>query len=330
MRLRVFAILLFLIVGCQQHSRFYITSFDNPVDIKINRFDIDFINIDTNKVSENLSALANKYPSFFPVFITEVLMMNPYDTLGNTQQIKDFLHDKTFIDVNTQVLEEFKDVSSVEKELSTAFSYIKHYFPEISIPEIYFYISGFNQQYLINNEFIGIGTDLYLGADFPLYKEITHEYLIPNMRSELIVTDLLNLFFHNRFPFKGEVNLLNSMIYEGKILFLIQEFTSKQENLIIGYNEEDIKWCKIHEKHIWSRIIEQKHLYSTDYFLINQYINVAPFTSPVSQDSPGRLGVWTGWQIVKSYMQNNTTTDLQELIDNTNYQSILENSHYRP
>ncbi|GAB1415565.1 hypothetical protein MASR2M117_09710 [Paludibacter sp.] len=298
--------------------------------MKINRFDIDFINVDTNNISENLSTLGHKYPAFFPVFITDVLMMNLDDTLGNTQQISDFLRNKIFIDVNKQVTKELKDVNSIEKELSTAFSYIKHYFPDLKIPDIYFFVSGFNLKSLINDSIIGIGSDLFLGADYQLYGDIAHEYQIPNMRKEMIVSDIINNFLHEKFLFNGEINLLNLMIYEGKIMFLINEFTDLNEDLAIGYSKEELSWCNKHERQIWSSIIEQKHLYTTDYFTVNQYINIAPFTSPISQESPGRLGIWVGWQIVKNYMRNNENISLRDLMQNEDYQSILENSHYRP
>jgi hypothetical protein len=42
------------------------------------------------------------------------------------------------------------------------------------------------------------------------------------------------------------------------------------------------------------------------------------------------LGVWMGWKIVKSYMQNNKNIELSELMSNENYQQILEQSNYRP
>ena len=59
-------------------------------------------------------------------------------------------------------------------------------------------------------------------------------------------------------------------------------------------------------------------------------MNDGPFTSEVSQDSPGRLGTWVGWRIVESYMNNNEQVTIQQLLDNEDAQNILENSKYRP
>jgi hypothetical protein len=59
-------------------------------------------------------------------------------------------------------------------------------------------------------------------------------------------------------------------------------------------------------------------------------MNDAPFTSPVSQESPGRLGTFIGWQIVKGYMEKNDKLGLKDLMNEENFQKILENSGYRP
>jgi hypothetical protein len=63
---------------------------------------------------------------------------------------------------------------------------------------------------------------------------------------------------------------------------------------------------------------------------MDAYLNEAPFTAPVSQDSPGRVGTWVGWQIVKSYMDKNKNVSLQQLVSENNYQQLLEKSDYRP
>ena len=77
-------------------------------------------------------------------------------------------------------------------------------------------------------------------------------------------------------------------------------------------------------------IVERKHLFSTEGILITKYLNDAPFTSYFSQESPGRCGVFIGWRIIESYMKNNPKVSLQELMNNTDYKTILEQSVYNP
>lgn len=331
-------IIVLLFSSCKQKNRFYLPQFDEEIAVNIKRFDLDFINLDTTAIVSDLEKLESKHPVFFSVFMDYVLMMDttifskeldaPY---SYSREIKEFLQDTLFIGVHQDIKETYKDVSQLEQQLSKAYSYLHHYFPELMLPEVYFFASGFNQEILVADSLIGIGTDLYLGADYALYQHITHEYLIPNMRQEMIATDLLKTLLYEQFAFSGTPNLLNSMLYEGKILYLLSVILpDNQAETLIGYSAEELKWSKQHEHAIWSGIIEQKHLYSTDYFLVNQYVNVAPFTAPLTSDSPGRLGVWLGWQIIQHYMDKHTDIDLPSLMQNDNYQQILELSGYRP
>ena len=77
-------------------------------------------------------------------------------------------------------------------------------------------------------------------------------------------------------------------------------------------------------------MIEKKHLFSTDLMVVKRYIDESPFTKSFSAESPGRTGIWIGWQIVRNYMKNNPDVSLQDLIENSNYQEILNKSKYNP
>ncbi len=330
--------LLLLTTSCKKQNRFQIKHFDNKVQIEIKRFDLDFINLNTNNLAIDIEALAIKYPDFFPFFLENVLGINSkvftenlHDKSPYLMEIKEFLQDTLFMKVHQDVKNTYDDIKKIENQLSVSCSYLNHYFQHKQIPEVYFFVSGFNHEIVATESMIGIGVDLYLGEKYDLYQQITHDYLIPNMKKEMVVSDILHTILYQSFPFKSETNLLNSMLYEGKILYLLSVFSPYSKNeLLIGYSSEELAWAKQHEKAIWSSIIEQKHLYTTDYFLINQYMNVAPFTSPITAESPGRLGVWIGWQIINQYMKTNKDIDLVNLMNNINYQNILEHSHYRP
>ena len=71
-------------------------------------------------------------------------------------------------------------------------------------------------------------------------------------------------------------------------------------------------------------------MFSTEYEQIKRYIDDSPFTATFSQNSPGRTGIWIGWQIVRSYMNNNQEINLIGLMKNDNYQKILNLSKYKP
>jgi uncharacterized protein YjaZ len=72
-------------------------------------------------------------------------------------------------------------------------------------------------------------------------------------------------------------------------------------------------------------------LYSTDQKLASRFINPAPFSKfylEIDNESPGRVGAWVGWQIVRAFMENNKVS-IQDLLV-ADAKTIFEQSHYKP
>ena len=329
--LKLLAILL-LVSSCNKSNRFKIDTSENRFAVKIQRFDKDLIQLDTNDIKTSVDNLYKRYPQFMPQFVENVLETPPSDTTEVRRLVLQFLSDSTFATVNKKTIDTFHDVSDIEKSVSEAFTYIHYYFPEVTLPEIYFFVSGFNRSVMLNEKFIGLGTDMYLGADFAPYKNLTYEYLLNNMRREYVATDLVSATLFRMFVMNSpEDRLLDNMIFRGKVMYLLSVFMPDETpEKLMGYTTDQWKWAEKYEKQIWTTIIDQKDLFSTDKLLIRKYMNDAPFTAPVSQESPGRLGTWIGWRIVTSYMNKNTDIDLKDLMNENNSQKILENSGYKP
>jgi uncharacterized protein YjaZ len=81
---------------------------------------------------------------------------------------------------------------------------------------------------------------------------------------------------------------------------------------------------------MWTYLAEHKMLFTTDRMSIKRFIDDGPYTATFSEESPARTGVWLGWQIVRSYMKKNKEMKLSDLMSNTDYQSILNQSGYQP
>jgi len=323
---------LITVVSCNKGNRFKIDTNQNKFEVKIHQFDKDMLMLDTTKMEEGVKSLYARYPEFMPAYVSEVLDTTTADTAVVSRLFHKYLTDTAFTTVNKKALELFSNVSDIEKQITDAFTYIHYYFPEVKLPEVYFYVSGYNRPVMMNNKLIGIGTDFYLGSDFPKYNGLTYKYLIDNMKRECLATDLVSATLFRMFRQNSTENrLLDNMLFRGKVLYLMSVFMPEEKpERIIGYSPEQLKWCKTNEKQIWATIIEQKHLFSTDLMLIRKYLNDGPFTAPISQESPGRLGTWVGLQIVESYMQKNKNVTLRDLMNENSYQKMLENSEYKP
>ncbi|HLN96658.1 MAG TPA: hypothetical protein VK183_13575, partial [Flavobacterium sp.] len=71
---------------------------------------------------------------------------------------------------------------------------------------------------------------------------------------------------------------------------------------------------------------------STDGRLGNRFINPAPFSKfylEVDNETPGRIGTWVGWQIVRAYMEQNEEVSLTQLLA-MDANEIFTGSRYKP
>jgi uncharacterized protein YjaZ len=101
------------------------------------------------------------------------------------------------------------------------------------------------------------------------------------------------------------------------------------ENIKIGYSQEQIDWSKKNEANIWAFFIQNNLLYNADYYKIRSFITEAPTTKGF-KNSPPRMTEWIGWQIVKSFMENNKNISIKDLLNLNDAQKILKDSKYKP
>jgi hypothetical protein len=225
------------------------------------------------------------------------------------------------------------DTIQLRNDLEKAFKHYKYYFPQKKIPVIYTCISGFNQSVVTSENLIGISLDKYLGADSPFYEKLgLAEYKRRNMHPAKIVPDVMYGWAVTEWPKpEGASNLLSQMIVEGKTMYLVDAMLpEKHDSLKIGFTRKQLEFCKKNEASMWTYLAEHKQLYSTDRMTIKRYIDDGPFTSSFTNESPARTGVWIGWQIVRSYMKQHPETKLADLMNNPDFQGILNQSGYQP
>ena len=80
---------------------------------------------------------------------------------------------------------------------------------------------------------------------------------------------------------------------------------------------------------IWNFFLTNNLLYSIDPALNKNYVQDGPKTEELGEASPGYIGLFIGWQIVKKYMAKNDELTLPALMQ-TNAKKIFEESKYKP
>lgn len=318
-----------LLVSCNK-DKFKINTDDVDLNIKIERFDQDFMAMDPKNLDQSMFKMSQKYGEFFARYTTSVVMLGNTDQTMFKSQIQAFIADSAVREVYNESQKVFADVSDIQKETNDAFKYIKYYFPGLKIPRISMHVSGFNQNIVITPDLLSISIDNYLGSDYALYKGVAFDYQLQNMTRSKVAPDILLGFIMSNFQVETTGSLLNVMLSRAKILYLQSIIMPhRPEEDIMGYTKPQLDWCVKNEQNMWTYLMENKQLYNNSQLVLAKYINPAPFTASFTQESPGQAALWVGLQVVKSYMDNNSVT-LPELMKETDYQKILEESMYKP
>lgn len=317
MKIYRFAVVLCLFfLSCNQKSKVEKEVEEIPVDIKVERFDKVFF----ETKPQDLAKVKKQYPFFFPA--------------GNDDSVwLQKMNDPIWKEVYEEVQKKYSNFEPVHKEFDALFQHVKYYFPKTKTPKVITVIGemDYTSKAIYADSLVIVALELYLGKEHKFYE--FPNYLKQNFEEKQIMPDVVSSFSYRNIPNFRDKNLVSQMIFEGKQLYakdlLLPDYSDADK---MGYTPEQIKWCEENEAYIWRYFIENEMLYSDDPKLTTRFIAPAPFSKfflEIDNDSPGRIGAWIGWQMVRSYMKNNSNVSLAELFK-TEPKEIFEKSKYKP
>jgi len=333
MKKYLFIICVLALCGCHKGRNYWPKELASQ-EVEFVRFDNALMNVHEATVAQDIRVLYDTYPAFMPVWVEDILGIPAADTAYLEKALPEFLNDTLygFKQTNAKEQEVFADVTDLEKALGKAFARIEYLYPETEVPTFYLFVSGFQTPVYFWEEWVGVGADMYLGSDYPYYNRVVYEYQKQTMRKECIPVDVVSAYLFRTLPYTStKSRLLDQMMYRGKVMYLTaQLFDDLPPYEVMGWTKEQWNWCVKNEQAIWHLVMDKRDLFKTESLVLTGYLNDGPFTSEVSQDAPGRLGIWLGWRIVESFMEHNENVSLQELMAEGDAQKILEESFYKP
>ncbi len=303
------------------------------VDIKINRFEKDLFTLqNSDSIEEGLNELNEKYGLFYHSFTEEIIKVGNYQDPAMPYYLKMFLNDKNVLEAYNFTMDKYASLESVEADFIESFKYAKHYMPEKRQPKLVSFYSHFNYPIVVYDSLLAIPLEKYLGSNCEYYDLLTIPgYKKVSMNQENIITDAMSAWVNEQFNLKPSGTMvLDEMIYYGKLLYALDLLTPFREDSIkIGYSAEHLKWCFDNEPQVWEFLMQKELIFSSDAKNIKKYIGEGPFTPGFPDGSPGKIGHWVGWQIVRKYAEN-TDLPLQKILLEENSQKILQVSKYKP
>lgn len=302
-------------------------------DFKVLRFEKDVFGTPISKLKDSLSIIKKRYGSFYDMFYAQIITAGNRDQSDEVFNLMRFAGDKDMLSIYAETKKVFPDFSGYQNQINDAFKHYKYYFPKKNVPIITTCITGFYYPMMALDSILAISLDFYLGSNYENYMKMGYPlYRVNRMRPEYLVPDCMRAWAMSEYPNKNSKNdLISDMIYQGKILYFCDAMIPEMEDsLKMGYSSEEMEWCSENEANIWAFFIEKKLLYNTNVKDIKKYTSDGPFTATISKKSPSRIGSWTGWQIVRSYMEKNKKVTLEQLMVDNDTHKILSQSGYKP
>ena len=310
-------LLVSILVSCTNDNREEEAVNGIQILTEIERFDQQFFTSDPDGLSE----LKGNYPFLFPEMVHDSVWM-----LKMTDSLQRQLY--------AEVSRVYPSLEWLEDDLAHCFKHIKYHYADFQPPRVIALTSDvdYRNKVVSTDNLMLIALDTYLGSEHEFYGNI-QRYFAKNMRRDNIVSDVCQTQALRFIPDLDRRTLLDEMIYHGKILYFKDMMIPHESDAIkIGYTEDEWEWARNNEYSIWQYLVEQEFLFDTDPKLVQRFINPAPFSKfnlDIDRESPGWLGRYMGWQIVRAYSERYDTLGVDEILA-TDATELFNKSNYKP
>jgi len=336
MRLTICLLMIVLFLSCNNEpSRPDVSNIS--VNLVTRRFEKELFLIDSTQRTPALDKLIGSYPSFGEHFLSSILNADPrWSADSVSQYVYGFV--SSYRNLYDSAEKIFNDFSPYEKEIKQGIRYVKHYYPAYKAPrEIITYIGpldGYGD--ILTEDALVVGLHQHLGSNFSQYKttwvqETYPQYITNRFTPEYISVNCMKNIVLDMYPEKSEdKSLVYQMVEKGKRLYMLSRLLPEtDEYKLIGYTQKQLKDCYEHETQIWDLFVQNNFLQTIDNNVIKNYIGEGPKTQELGESSPGNIGSFAGWQIVKQYMKKLPKTKLPDLMK-TDAEIIFQEARYKP
>ncbi len=303
------------------------------IPVRFQRFEKDLFEIHKETFTQDTLNLYKKYGTFLDLYASQVIRVGNKHLPLFRESLLGFINDPDIKSVKAETDRQYASMDSVRNGLSAAFNRYHKAFPDSVIPAIYTIISGFNYNIVVEDSSLSIGLDMYLGKACKFYELLSlPKYKVSKMNRTMILPDAMRAWLMSNFEMKNSPeDLVSYMVYHGKLLYLSGQFLPEEtEANLLGYSDAEYSWCEKNEAKIWSHFIDKKLFFSTDFNDQLIYINDGPFTKGFPEEAPSRIGIWLGFQLVKSYMNKYKDVTLPQLMQEQDAHKLFNASGYKP
>ena len=307
------------------------------INLQLDRFDEDLWSIDTNQLADGVSFLEKKYPDFAPLLFNRILKnpQNPKET--SAEILGSLIRPLEMRGLKDSVNRVFGDFSSEKKELARLCQFYKFYFPNKPVPRFLAVNTGYGYGvFPVSDSLFCFSTEFFLGENHPAYREMLDlpEYIRERMDKKYLAAQVAESFATDLAGPPTGRRLLDEMFANGKAYFVKECLIPESPDSIKwGFTQKQVEWALQNELEIWSYLLQEKLLYSTDREKFKKLTGESPNAGdspPALREAPGRVANWLGYRIVCAWMRRHPQASLDELLVQNDPQKFLEAAKYKP
>ncbi|GAB4130670.1 MAG: hypothetical protein OHK0045_12630 [Raineya sp.] len=310
----------------------------SKIDIKVEfvRIDREIIHADTLHTESAIREVLQKHPLYNNLYLLRS-SQSPQDIMLPmlASMAKEPYLDSLLLDYEKVI-----NIPKLQEELILLFRNIKAYYPDFTVPKVYFSISGMgsfalNQATDVflsrNNEILVIGLDWFLG---PTYKyplpEIIPRYIARRYVWQNIPSFVAQLISNRYNDYNtADQTMLNEMLGYAKTYYFAQSVVPcLADSSVLGYTSQQMDYIHKNKDLIWKHYLDKQVFFSTTRRVKKDYVDEGPFTLPISQDCPGAVARWTGLQMLKKYAEKKKLS-LPQVMKITDAKMVLNESGYK-
>ena len=329
------AVLLILIVwGCNSNSPNV-----NAVKVELQtlRFEQALFKADSNNMSPALTSLQKDFNGFTTNFIGTILNADsnwaPTETVN---YLRSFMGAYRAVYDSSQLL--YKNFDAYAISIKKGLQHVKFYFPNYPLPSKLITYVGPLDGYgdILDTDAIVVGLHHHLGAKSTLYQpawvqDVYPAYISSRFTSDYIAINAMKNIVLDLYPENSsEKSLVVQMVEKGKRLYLLERFLPETApHLLLGYTKKQYDESMEREATIWALFIQNNLLQTTDYNMVKNYIGDGPKTQELGDASPGNIGSFAGWQIVKTYIKKHPNVS-PDVIMKLDAEQLFAQAKYKP
>lgn len=299
------AAVLWTACGGERHDAITVTE---PLHLPIDRLDRAVFALANDTGTTPALRLYAEHGEFFRTYVERILRAAPLEDPRLPMALARFTHDPDWSSAQRDIEGTLGDLHVQQAELDMAFSRLHVLFPDSLIPRLVAFNSGYNYCITPTDSVLGIGLEWFIGPDRPVVQALAPDnfpqYVKARMLPAMLVPSAVKgwLMTHYTTDLTGG-DVLTNLVETGKVMALLEVLLpSTDAAQRLAFTPEQLAWCQAHEFDIWRDLVAHEALYSKKEEEINRLMGDGPFTNGLPRESPGHIGEWIGYRIVRSYL----------------------------